>query len=251
MKFARRYRSVPLHRRWISDIMHFGAKAPVVGCNWRINIAPVVAARAARQPSIGWTAIWMKALALVSQRRQELRIAYLPFPWARYYVHPQSVSTVTVEREWRGDSAVFFAQYKAPDKMSLADLDEELRALKLKRVEDISSFRRLIRFARPPILVRRLIWSIALHWSGRLRSRYVGTYAVNPFPTPGQVMQSTTPITLLLYYGLVESDGETLVQVLFDHRVLNGVEAYRLIRDLQATLNTEIVAELNEWAASR
>ncbi len=230
--------------------MHFGRKAPVVGCNWSINIAPVVAARAARQPSIGWTAIWMKALALVARRRLELRTAYLPFPWARFYTHPFSVCMVVVERTWRGEAAVFFADYKAPDQRSLAQLDADLRQLKQKPVEGVSAFRRLIRFTRPPLLVRRVIWSIVLQWSGRLRSRYMGTYGVNPFPTPGQVMQSTTPITFTLYYGLVDQGGDVLIQVLFDHRVLDGVEAYRLVREVQATLNGEIVRELNEWAAS-
>jgi hypothetical protein len=250
MEIAPRYRSVPLHRRWINDVMHFGLKSQVIGCNWTINVAPVVAARAARQPGIGWAAIWMKALALVGRRRPELRTAYLPFPWARLYIHPSAVCSVTIERTWRGVSAVFFEQYPAPDTMSLAHLDAALHGLKQKPVEQIGSFRRLIRFARPPVLARRLIWNIVLRWSGRLRSRYMGTYAINPFPTRGQVMQSTTPITLLLYYGLVEANGDTLVQLLFDHRVLDGVEAYRLIRDVEATLNREIVAELKEWATS-
>ena len=249
MKLAPRYRPVPLHRRWVNELLHFGIRSPVVGCNWTINVAPVVAARAARQPSIGWAAIWMKALALVGRRRPALRTAYLPFPWSRYYVHPTTVASVIVERTWRGAAAVFFEQYKEPDTMSLADLDAQLRSLKQKPVEAIGGFRRMIRFTRPPFPIRRLIWIIVLHWSGRLRSRNMGTYAINPFPTPGQVMQSTTPITLLLYYGLVEPNGDTLVQVLFDHRVLDGVEAYRLIRDVEATLNREIVAELEVWAA--
>jgi len=249
MTLAPRYRSYPLHRRWINDVIHFGQKSQVVGCNWTINLAPVVAARAARQPGIGWAAIWMKALALVGHRRPELRTSFLPFPWARLYVHPFSVCSVAIDRTWNGNPAVFFEQYKAPDTLSLADLDAALRSLKLKPVEQIGGFRRMIRLARPPVLVRRLIWTIGLYWVGRLRSRYLGTYAINPFPTPGEVMQSTTPISLLLYYGLVKPNGDVLVQLLFDHRILDGIEAYRLVRDVEATLNREIVAELKKWAA--
>ena len=249
MKFAPRYSSVPLQLRWVNDGMHFGRKTLLFGCNWTINVAAVTAARAARQPTIGWAAIWIKALALVGQRRPELRTAYLPFPWARFYRHPTTVCAIVVERTWRGASALFSEQFKAPDTMSLARLDAAMRGLKQKPVEEIGSFRRMIRFARPPLLVRRLIWTVVLYWSGRLRSRYVGTYAINPFPTPGQVMQSTTLSTVGLYFGLIDGNGDVLVQVLFDHRVLDGVGAYRLIRDLEATLNREIVAELKEWAA--
>jgi hypothetical protein len=246
MSSERRYQSVPLHRRWINDVVHFGKKAHVIGCTWRLNVAPVVAARAAHQPAIGWTAIWMKGIALVGRRRTELRTAYLPFPWAHLYLHPECVCTVVIERTWRGSTAVFFEQFRQPDAVSLVDLDNRLRSLKLVPVESVSSFRRLIRLARPPVIVRRLIWSIVLNWCGRLRGRYMGTFAINPFPTGGSVTQSATLLSFALYHGLIEPNGDTQVHVLFDHRVIDGTQAYRLLRDIEATLNRDIVAELNE-----
>jgi hypothetical protein len=250
MNAKSRYRSVPLHRRWINDIIHFGKKSHVIGCSWRINLAPALAARAAHQPRIGWTAMWVKALALVSQRYPELRTAYLPFPWARLYVHPGCVCTVAVERTWQGMSAVFFDQIRQPDALSLAHLDNWLRRLKQEPIENFGSFRRMIRFARPPVLVRRLIWSLALYWSGPLRARYLGTCALNPFPTGGSVTQGATPISFLLYYGLVEPNGVTQVQILFDHRVMDGIDAYRLLRNIETTLNREIVLELKQSSDS-
>jgi hypothetical protein len=245
-----RYRSVPLQRRWINDIIHFGKKSHVAGCTWRINIGPLAAARATSQPAIGWAAIWMKTLALVSRRRPELRTAYLPFPWARLYLHPDCVCSVVVERTWKGSPAVFFEQFARPDAKTLVELDAMLRSLKQVPVESVGSFRRLIRHARPPVLVRRLIWSIMLYWSGRLRTKYIGTYAINPFPTGGSITQTAMPISFLLYYGLVEPNGDTQVQVFFDHRVMDGIEVYRLIRDLEATMNRDIAAELGGGSAS-
>ncbi len=250
MTSERRYRSVPLHRRWVNNVAYFGKKSHVVGCNWRINVAPTVAARSARQPAIGWTAIWLKALALVSRRRPELRTAYLPFPWARLYLHPDCVCTVAIDRTWRGSSAVFFDQIRRPDTLSLTDLDFGVRCLKQAPVEYVGGFRRLIRFARLPVLVRRLLWSLALYWSGPLRTKFFGTCVINPFPTGGTVTQGVTPVSFHLYYGLVEPDGSTQVQVFFDHRVMDGVDAYRVLRDVEATMNREIVAELKEAAAS-
>jgi hypothetical protein len=227
-----RNRPVPLHRRWINDIIHCGKKSHVIGCNWRI----------------GWAAMWMKALALVGRRRAELRTAYLPFPKAHLYVHPESVCTVAIERTWQGFQAVFFEQVRRPDAMPLAQLDAALRRLKLAPVEGVRNFRRLIRLARWPVLVRRLILSV-VYWSGPLRAIYMGTFAINPFPTGGTVTQSVTPMSFLLYYGLVEPNGDTQVQVLFDHRVMDGVEAYRLLRDVEATLNRDIAAELTSAMA--
>jgi hypothetical protein len=59
-----RYRPVPLHRRWMNDLVHFGKKSHVMGYAWRINIAPLVEARTAAQPAIGWTAHGISAFPL-------------------------------------------------------------------------------------------------------------------------------------------------------------------------------------------
>ena len=227
------------------DIIHNGKKAHVMGCSWRINVAPLLAARGTRLPPAGWTAIWMKTLALVARRRPELRTLYLPLPWAHLYVHPQIVCAVVVERTWRDAEAVFFEQVAAPDRYSLPELDEILRQLKQRPVESVGSFRRLIRYARLPVLLRRLIWSAALNWSGPLRMRYFGSTALNPFPTGGVVTQSAMPVSFMLYFGLIESNGDTHIQVFYDHRVMDGVEVYRIVRDLETTMNRDIVAELN------
>jgi hypothetical protein len=250
MKSERRYRSVPLQRRWMNDLVHFGKKSHMMGCAWRINIAPVVAARAAGQPAVGWSAIWLKALALVSRRRPELRSAYLPFPFARLYVHPQMSCTVVIERTWQGASALFFEQFAAPDKKQLAELDAALRKLRQVPVESVGSFRRVIRFARPPVLIRRLIWSLVLNWSGPVRAKYIGLCGLNPFPTGGKVVQSAVPGAFLLYFGLVAANGDTDVQIFFDHRVMDGVDVYRILRDIEATMNRDIVAELKDAAHS-
>jgi len=247
MSAERRYRPIPLHRRWMNEVVHFGKKSHMMGASWRINVAPVVAARVAQHSAIGWTAIWMKALALVSRRRPELRTAYLPFPWARLYQHPEFVCTVVIERTWRGAAALFFEKFAAPDKLPLPELDEALRKLRQVPVESVGSFRRLIRFARPPILLRRLLWSVGLNWSGPLRLKYMGGFCVlNPFPTGGTVTQTAVPASLMLYYGLVEPNGEMQVDVFYDHRVMDGIEVFRILRDAEATMNRDIVVELTQ-----
>jgi hypothetical protein len=246
MSPERRYQPVPLHRRWMHDIIHNGKKAHVMGCSWRINIAPLVAARGSRLPPAGWTAIWMKALALVGRRRPELRTLYMPLPWARLYVHPEIVCTVAIERTWQDAAAVFFEQVAAPDRRPLAKLDEMLRQLKQQPVESVGSFRRLIRFARLPVLLRRLIWSLALGWSGPFRMDHFGSAALNPFPVGGHITQSAMPVSFMLYFGLIEANGDADIQVFYDHRVMDGVDVYRIVRDLEATINRDIAAEIKD-----
>ena len=96
--------------------------------------------------------------------------------------------------------------------------------------------------------MRRLIWSLALYWSGPLRARYIGTAGINPFPTGGTITQSAMPTSFMLYFGLVEPNGEAQIQIFYDHRIMDGIELYRILRDLEATMNRDIVAELRQLA---
>jgi len=181
-----------------------------------------------------------------------LRTAYLPFPWPRLYLHPHPVATMVVERAWNGRPAVFFDQIKRPELLGLVEIDAILRGLKQRPVESVGGYRRLIRFSRLPSIVRRPVWSFALQWSGRLRSEYFGTYSVHSFPVRrAQVMQSTTPISFSLIYGLLNPGGDMLVQLLMDHRIVDGLTSHRIMLAIEAAMKEDIVAELTAAARSR
>lgn len=251
MGWARRWSRVPVHRRWMHDVVHFGQKSHVVGGNRTLDVSAVVAARKLRHPPIGWGAILVKAVALAARKWPELRSAYLPYPWPREYLHPHAVATIVVEREWNGRACVFFDQIKRPELLSLAEIDLIIRGLKRRPVESVGGFRRLIRISRLPWFIRRPLWRLALQWSGRLRSEYMGTYAVHSFPVRGvEVMQSTTPISFTFIYGLPKANGEMLFQSLMDHRVLDGMTAHRIMNAIQGVMREEIVAELTAGAGS-
>ena len=241
----RRYVSLTLPRRWMGDVVHFGLRSHVVGGNRIINVSAAAAARRARGRPVGWGAILIRALGLVAQRWPELRRAYLPYPWPHLYEHPHCVATAVIERLWRGEHAVFFEQIPAPELRSVFEIDRLLREMKTAPVERVGGYRRLIRFARLPTPLRRLIFWLALSWWGRKRSRYFGTFSINSIPARRTwIMQSTTPLTFSLFYGVVEPNGDMMVQILVDHRVIDGMAVARLVSDLQAILDNELVAEL-------
>jgi pyruvate/2-oxoglutarate dehydrogenase complex dihydrolipoamide acyltransferase (E2) component len=54
----------------------------------------------------------------------------------------------------------------------------------------------------------------------------------------------------MLYYGLVEPNGEMQVDLFYDHRVMDGVEVFRILRDAEATMNRDILAELTRAPAA-
>jgi hypothetical protein len=101
------------------------------------------------------------------------------------------------------------------------------------------------------LFVRRLIWHLVLYCSGRVRSRYLGTASVNSLPRrDALVVQSTTPLTLSFFFGPLEPSGEMKIHAYFDHRVIDGMEIYRLLRDLEETLNSQIADELRQLACT-
>jgi hypothetical protein len=246
MSWLPRSSSVPLQRRWIADLVHFGMKSHGVGCKWIINVAPVAAARKSRNPPVSWVAIWVRTIALAAQKWPELRMCYLPYPWARMYLHPFSVATLVVERQWNGTPAVFLDTIKHPETLSLTEIEDNFRSLRKSPVEHVGAFRLLIRIARLPVLVRRLLWSIGFYWSGRLRTRYLGSFAVNFIRAPRfSVAQTTTPISFSLWFGLVDPNEDMEVHIVWDHRLLDAMAADRLVRDLEAIMNDTVAAELS------
>src|SRR5262249_5960058 len=246
-----RYVRLSRPRRWMADIVHFGKKSHVMGGSKIINVAPVAAARRSLGVRVSWAAIMVRTVGLLAERWPEFRRSYMPFPWPRIYEHPFCVVAPVIEREWRGDPAVFVNPIPAPEHRSLDEIERYLRMLRKAPIESIGGYRRLIRIAGFPRPLRRLLLRLVFHWSGRMRTRYAGTVAVNVMISRRFLtVQSTSPLTLSVFFGIPQPNGDVSVEVFFDHRVIDGMQGVRMYKDLEATLNHEIVAELRQLAAA-
>jgi hypothetical protein len=245
MRWMSRCRRLSLPRLWANDYVHFAAESLTAGGTYSIRVKSVAAARRNCQPLIGWAAILTKAVALTAERWPELRQCYMPLPWPHLYEHPCCVANLVLEREWRGERAIFCDQIQAPESISLREIDDRLRTMKGAQIEALGGFRRIVRITGYPFLVRRLLWSLVLKGSGRLRARYFGTFCVNLLAGRNlQISQSLTLHAISLFYGPLQPDGIMKLHVFFDHRVIDGARAARWLADLEATLNREVVAEL-------
>lgn len=249
MKFRSRPRgrnvAVSMPRRWIIDALALTRDVPTGGGQRVLRLAPVVEARRALRGAPGWTAIFIKACALVCARRPELRWSYVKWPWPRFYEHPVSICTVISEREWRGEKAVFAGPIVAPEAMGLAEIQYHLDGLRQWPVESIGAYRRLIRFMRIPTPLRRLIMRIGLNVWGPLRAQYLGTYSVNTLALPRfEIGQTMTAVTTSLFHGLPDAEGGVEVYIAFDHRVIDAMTLVRASMELETVLNREIAAEL-------
>jgi hypothetical protein len=239
-----------LPRRLAGDVLHFARKVPTEPLQRRMRLSAVAEARETSSLRPSWTALFTKAYGFIGAASPLLRRAYLSFPRERLYEHSVHIATVAVERRLRDEDAVLFAQLREPQKLSLAEIDAELRRFQDDPLETVAPFRRALRLSRWPRPLRRLLWWGALNFSGRRRAHLLGTCAVaadSGFGTAAT--HPLTPLTTTLSYGPVEPDGCADVRLTYDARVLDGPTVARALADLERALNHEVLAELRYLAA--
>ena len=209
------------------------------------NKEELVAARARNPYLPSWVAIFTKALALVAADNPRLRQAYLGFPTPRLYEHPHSVASIAVERDYHGEEAVFFVQFRAPERQPLAQLDASLQRYKTRPLDKVSAYREALRFSRLWRPLRRLVWWYGLNVDGRRRARRFGTFGVSVYSSLGaESLHPLGPLTTTLTYGPIAADGQVDVRLVYDHRVLDGAVVARALHKMEDVLTGPITAEL-------
>ncbi|WP_061022975.1 hypothetical protein [Bradyrhizobium sp. CCH5-F6] len=237
-------KTISLRRRLICDLMHASMGIPFVSLSRSLHIRPVVEARAGTTAPAGWAAIFVKAFALVARDEPILRTVYVKWPWPALYELPKSVATVAIARVEEGEECVLPQRIAAPEALSLAAVDAEIRRGKTAPVEDVRMFRKIMRATRLPLPLRRLCWAIGLNF-GRQRGNWFGSFAVSSVAAyGGGELHPITPGPFILSYGLVEPDQTIHVVIRWDHRVTDAAPIARVLTRLEQVLNTEIAAEL-------
>ncbi len=244
--------SVSPNRRLVVDLMHFSRKVPCVTMERPMNLALLANARRASDPRPSWTALFVKAGALVARQVPELRQSYLPLPWPHFYEHHKSIATIPVERQWRDEKVVLLARIRSPENRSIGEIDAILNGYKNGPVEQIPSFRRDMRVARLPMPLRRFAMWVALYGRGSLRSHNYGTFSVASVAAHGAGMLHLVPfLTSTLHYGLLGDDGRLDMRLTIDHRVLDGAAAARILVALESVLAGEILDEVRSLRIAR
>ena len=214
-----------------------------------MRLSEVAAARAAAENRPGWPAVFLKAYARVADQMPELRRAYIRLPWHHLYEYPTSVASVAVEREYQGEKAVFFGRINRPADAPLTEIDAQVRALAENPVEEIKSFRKVLRLARLPRPLRRLLMWLGLNLP-RSRPNQFGTFGLSAYSSLGsESLHPISPLTTTLTYGVIQPDGSVNVRLIYDHRVTDGAVIARALARLEEELNGAICAELRALRA--
>lgn len=242
--------TIPLSpaRKFMCDLLHASRRVPLVAIERHCRLAPVVAARqAAPDPRPSWFAVFLKAYAVVSARRPELRRAFLTFPRPRLHQHACTVANLAVVRTIDGEEVVLPFLIRHPETQTVAEIDRRIRAARGEPVENFGDFRRVFRTARLPGPVRRAGWWAMLSVSGDIRARFAGTFGITGVAALGAAsLHTLCPLTTTLTYGVFAADGTVPVRLFYDHRVLDGVRPAAALRDLEDVLNGEVADELRE-----
>ena len=113
---AMRGRRIPLSvpRRIIADLMRVTASVPTIPIVRQMNLDAVVKARAANSGRPPWSAIFVKAFAVVAEEMPVLRRTYVKYPWAHLYEYPTSNAVVAVERRVRRRARCVIRHHQEP-----------------------------------------------------------------------------------------------------------------------------------------
>jgi len=251
MTKAGRSLSISPFRRLVTDMMQFSCKVPAVTVDRRMNLAALVAARQVCTPRPSWAVIFAKAFALVARSNPELRRSYMTFPWARFYEHPSSIVALNVEREFRGELLVTQCLIRRPENRTLSELDGIVRDFQAQPVERLRWYQRALAMSKLPWPIRPFLWWGALNVFGRRRCHNFGTFGMSSVAAQGAGILHLIPLlTGMLHYGLFDASGHLDVRFTWDHRVMDGALAARILVEIERTLQVDLVAELTRMRSA-
>lgn len=250
-----RGRDIPISetRRFIIDLVHFARRVPSIPVSRVMNVADLAEPRVQHPARPSWSVLFMKAYALVAAQHAPLRRAFLSFPRMRLYEHPITIGSLAIEREFPDGPGIYVGLFRAPEEQSLGQIQEGVDWYKKTPLDQIGVFRRLVMFSHFPTPIRRLFWWSTLNVSGFKRAKRFGTFGVSSYGSLGaESLHPISPLTTTLTYGPIAADGSVTVKLIYDHRVLDGAEVARRLRDLEDALHGPVLEELkSDPAAAR
>jgi hypothetical protein len=244
-----KYYSVSYFRRLVTDLVRFADTVPSATIERRMNLSRLITARQVFTPSPTWSAILMKAYALVAARTPELRTSYLKFPWPRFYEHAINIATLNLDRQLADERVVLQVHIPSPETRTLRQLDVLIHDYQQQPVENIPEYRTAVRMSRVPWPIRQWLWWGALNVFGSTRCHHFGTFSISSVGSQGSgILHLGTLLTSTLHYGMLDSAGGMAVRVSFDHRVLDGATVAGALEEMETVLLSDVLDECTKSA---
>jgi len=235
----------PKERTLVLDILRAAKSVPAFPLERTLCLAPIEPLRQRAAQRISWTAIFLRAWALVSQQVPQLRQCYLSRPWSHLYQHPHAVASVSVHRREAGAGAgrLIFCRVKAPELLTLSQIQDAIDLT--QRGPLAQAFADCNRLDGCPWPWRRLLWYLMMRWWGDAKSSQLGTFSISSLA--GQnVLNRQHPliVTTSLSFSKLDDSGNCIVTLLCDHRVLDGYLGAECLNHLETFLLGAVCDEL-------
>lgn len=244
-------RAFPAHRQTVIDILVASRSVPAFPLLRDLQLGVTDAARKACKTRIGWTAIFLRAYALVSKEVAELRERYVRWPTEHIYRHPSTVGSVSVHRkDDSGEPRLIWVKVYNAEENNLVAIQEELNDAVTKPLGEI--YREGCILERVPRLLRRACWWWVMHCSGRKHCKHVGTFSISSLASQNCLNAYHPLITATsLAFAPINDSGAMPTALICDHRVLDGMLAAQVLQSLENKMQNEIVDELRSLSDVR
>src|SRR4051794_10216197 len=153
------------NRSLVLDVVALCERSAYFPLERSFDLSQIAALRKAATQRISWSAIFLKAYAIVSAVTPHLRQAYIRWPWPHLCEYPNSVGMLAVNREFEGEERLCWARFINPENIPLAALQQALDDYQTKPVEE--AFKWQLHLSRLPAVLRRVILRANLNFGGR------------------------------------------------------------------------------------
>ncbi len=247
-----RWRKLSDGRKLVCDIIHLAKKVPLAGAMADLDVRELAEVRKLVRPRIAWNVLLMKAYAQVAIRRPELRQLYVRWPWPHVYQHPQNVCLMTFSREYDGEERLFFGRFNSPEDETLLALQTRYDEYRDGPVECVKQFRHQIRFAKTPLIFRRMALFLMRDWWVRKSASHMGTFGMSISGFREIYGTShVSPNTTTLGVDVVSRGGISQTLLTFDHRILDGQPVINILQELGRQLRGPILEELKAMVPNK
>ncbi len=245
-----RWVPISINRRLVLDGLYFARRVPLFPAERILDLSEVAVLRKHVPRRISWAAIFVKAYALVAKEHRPLRRTYIRWPWPHLVEEPFSTAMVVVNRQYQEEDRICWGRIAQPESKSLVDIQRQLNTYRTGEVEKV--FSQQIRLSKMPAPIRRLLYWLNMNFGGQKRAKRLGTFTMSTLAGQGAFNRGHQSfLTTSLTYGPTDEQGRSLITLLCDHRVVDGVVAARALADLESAFRGPIVGELKSLQSSR
>ncbi len=239
-----RWKPIPRSRRLIMDVLYWHRQVPTTAHDRICDLSGIAAAREQSPERIAWSVLFLKAYAIVAQKFEPLRQAFVRWPWPHLVESPHSVGMLVTHRDVDDEPWLFWSRFDRPETKALTSLQKQLNQFQTAPVETI--FKRQWLLSALPTPLRRALQWWTLRVGGSKRAKRAGTFTLTTIGSQGAEIQHPPAfLTGNLTFGPLDSQNRCRVTLAYDHRLLDGRMVAHILAEMEQTLNDIVAKELS------